>query len=577
MSEFIDLTCPDEFEFSDMEDLTEEDLAAIDVIEVQRQAQLINDFPNCRISSPDERNTPKDIVRRALEKALSSEGEVEMVVPSNGIGVVSAEESSGAGRSDSSNPTAKKSSAAAVGDGEGSDETEIRITVKASGVFKTEPPDVDGDGKDPMNHGDDMDTEDSAKNTSFDSGFGEEQRQQQQQQYSQRRSTMPKFSFQGITIPSIEELNRNVNLSVASQISKAIMESSSAQVDPNSIFKNGEGGFVRHDFPSAIADELRGPDPSPLDIPEGSFISVRELAIPENQSMRTIPVGVGLVPMILVEFVNGRWKAPELSTWEEAVNVLEMKIIREYPALKFVMAQAKRWRGCGSFSLRSDNVALLEKWRDVVPLIKPSFNTFPRDALLLSEEVTIMLMDDLKTYKLDAVPDSLFTRNTSLRGQVRITFSKKYGPGDVTSMLQSKDGWRLCYMEGNSLFMQSLAQHSESDRFKVGCGSVTIRGGLRKPSFLSRRALALPWSSRRWSIAQDVPLLQSLVPVYQEAKKADSLRRSQSDGNIPKSVSPSVPITRSKPRTRSERLKLQKEKKEAFKKKMNKMKSSVSC
>ena len=576
MSEFIDLTCPDEFEFSDMEDLTEEDLVAIDVMEVQRQAQLLNDFPKCRISPPEERGSAKDIVRRALEKALSGEGEVEMAIPSNGSGVVSAEESSlrdGA----TSGVVARRSSAATVGDGD----EDISITVKSAGTFKTEPRDeeyrqeeeqcgsMDGDG----DNEDNMDVESQHENKSPDSGLGDEQQQQQQHQ---NRSNMPKFSFQGVTVPSIQDLNPSGNLSVASQISKAIMDSSANnQEDGESIIKNGEGGFIRHDFPSAVADDLRGPDPTPIDIPEGSFISVRELAIPENRSMRTVPAGVGIIPMILVEFVGGKWRAPPIKVWEEAVNVIEMKIMRDYPALKFVMAQAGRWRGCGSFGLRCEDVLLLEKWRDVVPLVNPSFNTFPRDALLLSEEVTIMLMDDLKTYKLDAVSDSLFTRNTSLRGQVRITYSKKYGPGDMTSMFQSKDGWRLCYMEGNSLFMQSLAQHSESDRFKVGCGSVTIRGGVCKPSFLSRRALARPWPARRWSISQDVPLLQSLVPVGQSSTRSSSIRRTASDGNIPRMVESPAPVTRAKPRTRSERLRLQKEKKEAFKKKMKSMKSSV--
>ena len=206
-----------------------------------------------------------------------------------------------------------------------------------------------------------------------------------------------------------------------------------------------------------------------------------------------------------------------------------------------------------------------------MPLIKPTFNTFPRDALLMSEEVSIMLMDDLKTYKLSCLPSSLFVRNTSLRGHVRITYSKKYGSGDFTVMHQSKDGWRLCYLEGDALFMQSLSQHAESDRFKVGVGKVTIRGGIRKPSFLSKRASSLPWGSRKWVRGPEVPILRTLSPIPLRSSSPVPVRKALSDSEVP--VDKREVARPTKPRTRSERLRIQKMKKEEFKRKQQKMKS----
>ena len=591
MAEFIDLTCEEEYDFSDMEGITEDDLAAINVIEVQRQAELLQDFPKCRIS-PE----PRDIVGRALERAMSDDIEIEIVTPTKESEGVSVEESTkeveNAGRF-----VAKKSLP---------EDKVIQISVKSMGFeVKNEVVEEDNlndsgfgevsnqDGDDlgskvgeevPQDQQEKMDMDDGAGNGSsnLSDGFrsaGEEQQRQQRredQQEGNRRGagSSMKFSFEKVVIPfaSTKGMTEE-NMSISSQITKAVVEVSSVKsFDDGNIFKNGEGGFIKHDFPMVDAEKLRGPDPSPIDIDSGDFISVREVAIPGRKTMRTVPFGVGIVSFILVDFVDGKWKVPSINDWEEMVNTIEEKVIREYSSLRYVMAQTRRWKGCGSFGLRGEDVNLLEAWRDLVPLIKPSYNTFPRDALLMSEEVSIMLMDDLKTYKLACLPSSLFVRNTSLRGHVRITFSKRYGCNDFTTMQQSKEGWRLCYLEGDALFMQSLSQHSESDRFKVGVGRVTIRGGLRKPSFLSKRASSLPWKLRKWVRGPEVPMLRTLSPIPIRSSSPIPTRSALSDAEVStkRKEEATKPI---KPRTRSERLRIQKMKKEEFKRKQLKMKS----
>ena len=383
-------------------------------------------------------------------------------------------------------------------------------------------------------------------------------------------------------------------LSIASQITKSVAAVANLveESSTGTFTKNGESGFVKHDYPEAAAEVLMGPDPVPVDVPgEKSFTSVRELAIPGQTTMRTVPSGV--IPFVLVEYVSGRWNVASIDTWISVVNEIEARVLRYKKLLRSVLKSAGKWRGCGSIYLRDDDLQLLEQWRDMVPVLSSTLNTFPRDALLLSDELTIMMMDDLKTYKLDCLMDSLFTRNNTLRGHARVTCSKVFGNRDFTSTFQSKDGWRLCYVEGDAVFLQSLAQHTASHRFEVGCGLVTIRGGIRKPCFLNRIFNGMPWNPRKWTRPSEYKLLQSLRPLPRD----DSTLPASVDVGVSQvvkegmdRVSPvRVGITRTssapskmpgstlnRPRTRSERLKIQREKKAAFKKKKSALKLSGS-
>ena len=258
-------------------------------------------------------------------------------------------------------------------------------------------------------------------------------------------------------------------LSIAAQITKSVVLIVNSEVNENGTFsKNGEAGFVKHDFPAATVEVLRGPDPSPSDIPggEGSFISVRELAIPGQTTRRTVPAG--LVPFVLVEYDAGRWNAISLDKWKIVVNEIEVHVHLKHKELKFVLRHARKWRGCRTITLCGMDGKLLERWRDLIPVMWPTLNTFPRDLLIMSEELTMMLTSDLETFNIEGLPYSLLSRNTTLKGNVRVTCSKRYGPGEYTVMLEPKNGWRLCYLEGDALFLQSLAQHTLFDRFEVG-------------------------------------------------------------------------------------------------------------
>ena len=273
-------------------------------------------------------------------------------------------------------------------------------------------------------------------------------------------------------------------------------------------------------------------------------------------------------------------------TWEIAINSIEIAIHQLHKELVFTIKTTYKWRGTGTVLLRGDDLVLLEKWRDLVPGFAPNLNTFPRDALLLSDELTVMMKSDLVSFKTEFLMSSLFSRNLTLKGRACVTCSKQYGKTDFTLMHESKDGWRLCYLEGDTMFMQSLKQHTLDTKFEVGCGLVTIRGGVRKPSFLHKNFAALPWNQTHWLRTPRFPWLRSLQPIPREnLQTVTSSSSVKVDKTFPppqmEAVSPGIlrtasapapvgkPIERCKPRTRSERIKLQKAKKLAFKRRVN--------
>ena len=575
--------------FPEVDGLTDEILADLDVLEIGRRENVFNDFPKVRISSPAPEQAD-DILQHAIRNALSEQeilslqGGTHATKGSDGFPQpIPVEVSSQS--NDQGDFVAKKSSPLDA----------RKLNGEGVLLIQDDPDDPSSDEPKAMDQ-DKIDEYVKSAVSSITRGkkkgkltknsqhagkvyplrSGEVQQDQPPSQASsagdivisngKKKFVPPKFSFDPVKVK--EKLTRNQPPSIATQITRAVVERDeqrSSVSTGNSYFKNGETGFSKHDFPEVMADLLRGPDPVPLDVPGvGDFLSVQEIASQDNRFNRTVPAGI--VSFVLVECTDG-WKIPDVLQWEEFTNAFEVKIITEFPELKYVLKQANRWRGCGSFGLDGSNLELLERWRDLVPQMNPNFNTFPRDALMVSQEVSIMMKSELRSFPLQSVPSALFSRNTSLQGRCRVTYSKTYGAHEFTMNEESKDGWRLVYLEGDSLFLQSLSQFLECESFGVGCGMVTIRGGgVRKPMFPKKRFAMRKWfESRKWFRDDAPPALRSLMPVSRQTPQVQQVHQEPNASNVNAQLQQLVEKVNGgvKPRTRSERLKLARAKKAA--------------
>ena len=593
------------FDFGDTDSLIDKDLAEIDIDEVIKRAELLRDFPKCNISMD---NQQEDVLSRAcresgMEKDFNSTREWDMETDGNPIppdGINRVPESppisnvNEKGLSDDCIPaevsvqqlsgakfTARKSLPSHTKAGGFSYESggvqvsNINGFVSAKELRLRQQQEQQARWKQTRSNEETNCSKQPSVTITPISSSGDEQRSsdtsasnpKQTNQQQQQQDGMEQNEVQVIYVGEHEEKvvkaeveAAKANPSIASQITLSIVEMNDRlSTGPSfGVKKNGETGFIQHAFPSASAESLRGSRfVSPNTSEEGEMVSVREVAVADCQDKRSVPAG--MVSFVLIMKQENGWCAPPIEKWEEITNAMEICVLQNWPELHFVLRHARKWRGCGTFCLDATHLDLLEKWRDLVPILNPLFNTFPRDALQLADEVSVMMMDDLRNFKVEFLPWSMFIRNTALQGSVRVTCSKEYGQYDYTAISQqSKAGWRLCFLEGDVAFMKSLSQFPIDHKFEVGCGLVKIRGGIRRPSV--NRLLEYSRSSRKWVRDPNIPLLRSLTPVsIRPFPSSVGVQRAASVGSITETTLRSEPkVASSKIKNRSERLKKKK-------------------
>ena len=271
------------------------------------------------------------------------------------------------------------------------------------------------------------------------------------------------------------------------------------------VVKNGEPGFLQYDFPHL--DVAETPDPTPKELGEDRFYSVKEMAI--GTKMRTIPLEEMSEFLLIARDQEGNLFIPSVSFFDLVISRIEINIITKHHNLRPLSWSSSKWLGCGILELSV--TPLLEEWRLV--LSKMSFNdgltvdTFPKLSLLMGPDVTALLKDPYKEYGIRWVSPSLLYRNKALRGNVRLTHSKTYGEHDLTRFGTSMYKWQLVYLSGDCIFMEFLSKHPVSHRFTVGPSTIVLKGGIRKPIFLEK-----PKSQFTWTKTTYTPAL--LEPVY---------------------------------------------------------------
>ena len=286
----------------------------------------------------------------------------------------------------------------------------------------------------------------------------------------------------GVRVQPVKEV-RKIRVCVASMITSAVESACSAsrKDEDGNFFKNGECGFVAHDFLHEVTD-IHEHDPSePSLSSKVDFVMVVELA--RTSVKRTLPFAKS-VSFIMVAMKEEGWTVPPMFIFHSAINSLKSFIMESRPHLKSTLSWVDEWRNAGLISLHTEKIEDLEKWRGmIVQLNFPGFklDTFPKDCLPVGSEILILLRTKYRHYKLKCLPFSLLNRNKGLHGKVRVTCSKTYGSADVTFLGDSKKDWRLVYLCGNSIFMDSLKAFSSNHPFNLGSGRVQIWGGVRKP------------------------------------------------------------------------------------------------
>ena len=115
---------------------------------------------------------------------------------------------------------------------------------------------------------------------------------------------------------------------------------------------------------------------------------------------------------------------------------------------------------------------------------------------------------------------------------------KTYSESDRSRAGASKKGWRLVYLQGCPVFMESLKQYEHDYKFPVGCGQILIRGGSGRPKSLARSAPAGrgagggAWANHQQSQSQLQPLPgPSIKPPHYSTQRRQQQHHQQSFGH----------------------------------------------
>ena len=305
--------------------------------------------------------------------------------------------------------------------------------------------------------------------------------------------------------------------------------------------KNGEAGFVPHDFPWDEPDLVVDPDPSPEDLGGTRFISVKEMASFPAGGRRTV-VRDETIPFLLLVKDGDDLYIPTPSFFDRAMTKMEIHVLVKHPHLRSFFWSCSKWMGCGVVELSSEDG--IEDWRTALTSLplggSLTLDTFPKDSLLMGPDITALLKEAHLEYDIKWMSHCLVYRNKQLKGNVRVVCSKIYQAHDITRLSVSMNGWQMVYLSGDCIFMESLSRFPVTHRFEVGPSSVILRGGIRKPFFLSEQSRAqFTWFKSTADIAPPLSLqpVQGMVPTSSDP----ALTRSSSSSSAPTISGPSIP------------------------------------
>ena len=130
------------------------------------------------------------------------------------------------------------------------------------------------------------------------------------------------------------------------------------------------------------------------------------------------------------------------------------------------------------------NMTLMAEYRDLIEaqeLQSIKFTIFPKEGLEKKGGLTVLLRENFRNFVPECLPGIILARSRKLKGGLKVTHVKTYSSSDRSRAGASKKGWRLIYLQGCPVFMESLKHYDQEYKFPLGCGQVLIRGGAGRP------------------------------------------------------------------------------------------------
>ena len=244
----------------------------------------------------------------------------------------------------------------------------------------------------------------------------------------------------------------------------------------------GSTHMERHDYGS-----LEWKDSLAAKEPYGP-INLHTVELPEMISNRPVPmievVSDGVIPFIVVAKKDGTyndWMPPNYRLFTRILNHMSSRLFAKRNHIATVLREAKKWEGFGMVGLRSTSALDLQVWRVILAsevMDGYHFNSFPKCRLDQEGQLTVLLKGGLEDFQMVSFTEALFFWNPALRGSVEMVCSRNYGPNDRTQCGESKDGWKLLWLQADEAFLESLQVFPPGHFFSLLTEYFPIRGGL---------------------------------------------------------------------------------------------------
>ena len=295
---------------------------------------------------------------------------------------------------------------------------------------------------------------------------------------------------------------------------------------PDLTYAASSGNVTLHDFPSVSSDSITGvplhkaPGAS-INISSKQFLLLNDFATPPagNAAPKLLSVPrKEFIPLVLVArhtsaVYGAHWECPGSDLAKDFINDALCRMFSEDKDCAAAYERTGKWGLLTTVFVASNNRSFLDDFRRVLaeePYKDYYFDSYPKDALTMKSDVSILLRGSMKAWKTECIPKVLFKRNTAeLAGKIRVASTHLFAQGETSHKGESKADWRRVDLEADEQFLRCLRAFPESKPFSLGVDAVQIRGGLRPPEVGAPKPIL---GKRQWMPAPQ-PLFSPLLPL----------------------------------------------------------------
>ena len=229
--------------------------------------------------------------------------------------------------------------------------------------------------------------------------------------------------------------------------------------------------------------------PAPVDDPLDTSTLVKLPDFPGYKGAQIVSIKTkGVIPFVLLSKAPQalKWSVPTLDEFDDFMNLLQCSLIQNHRELLRCIQWSNRRGHYGIFGLATDPLDRVHQLRNIITTKQMDgliFTSYPHALAAKRYELTSLLKANHKAIDVFSMPTLIFLSNEklNLQGSLECDKYRTFTAGTRSKQGELKTHWRLALLSADEDFMKSIKHLPQSQLFRLGTGSVQIRGGERAP------------------------------------------------------------------------------------------------